>query len=378
MADTYTTNLYLDYLPSADERLKGRRGVVNTLYRSKCVGRACSGFGLQGFSKSGGPLFGRTTFNRAKPTLPQFSGSISPAEAREVSLCLYDSNTVSPVVLETMPVDASGNFACEGWYRQEPSGHYFFRIAGDINYSTKDFPVLQPVDNEYRKEYGQLPADTSTNLQVLYVSDTFTDAQGTDLDSHTPDVDDVGSGWVISGVGAIKCGSHAEQSRFVAYTVLGATQTAHIETNDADVLINLQIVVGDSTLQDDQHGVIVRFVDANNYLRVVIEDASTTRPTFSLISKVAGVDTVLWSHTFPTDVGPLTLDKYYQLNVLAVDERIIMDFYLGSDWPSTVMGYMRDFKADLQGVTDHLTATKHGLYIGNDGMYADELKIWSV
>lgn len=285
---------------------------------------------------------------------------------------MYGDTTPS-VTLETMRADINGDFQCKGWYRTEPNGEYFFRVHGDNNYSTKDFPVQPPVDNEYFHNYGSL-ADTATNLRTQYVEDNFNGVQGSGLNAHAPDLDSVGTGW--AGSNNVLIGAHADSadSNFVAYTLQVIPQINYIETNDADVVIDCFFVFGDAAMQSGEHGLIVRYVDANNYLRVVIDNADASRIRMSLISTVAGVDNTLQSWTAKTGSGPLVVDKYYRLTVCAYQSNIHYDFEIYAP----TLTWHRKAQWSIKGVTDHQTATKHGLYIGGAEMYADKFKIWSV
>lgn len=361
----------------------GERRPVHCMFRQKQRARSGSGFGLLGFQKSLAMPFAPIKYREHMrvPTIPQFSGKVSPAGVREVALCKYDSATVSPVVMETLAADVNGDFQCYGWHNVEASGKYFYRISGDNNYSTKDFPVLPPVANEYKHPYPNgTMADTALEPQQQYVEDSFTDTQGTSISVHTPILDDVGTGWAVTSAGDIVCGNHADgnPSRFVAYTVSGSTQTGVIDAGDADVVIMCHFVYGDTAIQPHQHGLILRYTDTNNYLRVVVENAETTNPRFSVISKVAGVDTVLHTIDFPEGTGPFVTDKYYEMRVVAYGATVAVDFYNYNWQGKGTSAYASCFRWHSKAVTDHQAATKHGLYIGGDQMYADEFQILSI
>lgn len=84
----------------------------------------------------------RVVIRRDKPSVPQFSGTLSPARVQRVSLQLKDGD-----ILETAVSDVGGYFEFTGWY---PTGSdYEFFVHGDDLYEAKIFSVSTPVEHRW-------------------------------------------------------------------------------------------------------------------------------------------------------------------------------------------------------------------------------------
>jgi len=92
------------------------------------------------------------------------------------------------------------------------------------------------------------------------VYDTFVDANGTALSSHTPDIDVVGGGWSYDAGSAFTINSNQ-------LDIGPAICRAIIDAGAADVKITGTL----TTTGDDNLQVLVRFQDSDNYIRCVFE-----------------------------------------------------------------------------------------------------------
>ena len=84
----------------------------------------------------------RVVPRRPKPSVPQFSGTVSPA--REVEVSLQRSRQMAT---ETVISDPSGYFEFRGWYY--PHSDYEFFVHGDDLYEAKVFALDTPVEHRF-------------------------------------------------------------------------------------------------------------------------------------------------------------------------------------------------------------------------------------
>ena len=77
------------------------------------------------------------------PTVPQFSGTVSPAGLYTVKLRKRGFEGA----LETATCDGSGVFSFRGWY--PPDADYEFLIEGNATHKAGVFPVSAPIENRY-------------------------------------------------------------------------------------------------------------------------------------------------------------------------------------------------------------------------------------
>jgi hypothetical protein len=77
-----------------------------------------------------------------KPSVPQFSGTLSPARVQLVSLQRRGQKP-----METVQSDVNGYFEFNGWYY--PHSDYEFLVHGDDLYKAAIFPLQAPVEHRW-------------------------------------------------------------------------------------------------------------------------------------------------------------------------------------------------------------------------------------
>lgn len=123
-----------------------------------------------------------------------------------------------------------------------------------------------------------------------YVEDTFTDANGTALESHTPDVDVVGGGWV-------KVNSSADIQSNQLNAAGGGTIVYTIDTGQSNYVLTITKVAGGNAAS-----VIFRYTDENNKWL-----ARRNGGTLELYRRTSGTWTLMDSTATTPSTGSYTL-----------------------------------------------------------------------
>lgn len=195
-------------------------------------------------------------------------------------------------------------------------------------------------------------ADVSTTV----VSDTFTEASDTALGSHTPDTDTPANGWVANDGGWEVKGS-TDRLETTASAPSGTYYIATIDADTADATITCRVNPNSAS---DNCGVILRYADANNYLRLRINHAYTPAG-ITLLSMVGGSENI-------EDFAELALNA-----TDSVDLNITMS---GGSINIIATRVGTGTTASVSYTDGDLTAnTKHGFYSSASGVWFDTLTI---
>lgn len=185
---------------------------------------------------------------------------------------------------------------------------------------------------------------------VLY-SDEF--GATANLGGRVPDTRYYAETWVSA---SLQTGQQGGLGDFVVFHLTGSPQTGHLECNSADVLMYWSISCDSG--QSAQVGAMLRYVDASNYLLAVIRDTNTANPVMEIVKVIAGTPTVVQSNTL-TGIGPISIDVRYECSLSCI----------GNDISWTITISATDYTVSTTGLTDHNTATKHGVYVGAQQIY---------
>jgi hypothetical protein len=217
-----------------------------------------------GLTTTGGPItdgrlaalhdYARRSF--AFRRIPGPVGIDAQAGNQDVTLSWDQSLTPSPVDV----------------YRSETPGGPFDLIAAGVGNGGSYTDASQALENGVTYHYlvkagwsggaKSEGATISATPVTRLVHDTFDDPDGTLLSEHTPNIDSVGGGWTTNAERyQIEGGSAVESANAQSHA-----QTV-IDTGETDQLITA--VATDST-DYDKVKLYLRYVDANNWVRVVI------------------------------------------------------------------------------------------------------------
>ena len=141
---------------------------------------------------------------------------------------------------------------------------------------------LKQSDRKPRNTLSPVSYLKSRNPQTAVFYDTFTDANGTSLLVHTPDIDTVGAGWLRVGaqVWTINGNKVGHVQSF------GNAGEAYANCGVADGAITCDVTVSTSG-GVDLAGVAFRLTDTNNLWKVVVARATGA---FVIFERNAGVD----------------------------------------------------------------------------------------
>lgn len=187
--------------------------------------------------------------------------------------------------------------------------------------------------------------------RLALVLDSFTDTNGTLLPAHTPDFDLSGGGWLTIGtLNSLQINGNLARA---ASSTNGELQGNVIETSASDVEVDVSMTLVNASVTYPT-AIILRYTDDANYLRVNIIPSSNT---VYLQEFVAGNLNTIKPTPYLTGTGfpglPLATSNGMSLTVRVRAE--------GSD----VTIQVGDRKLTYKDVTNHQTATKHGIFGGN-------------
>lgn len=184
---------------------------------------------------------------------------------------------------------------------------------------------------------------------LILVRDTFTDADTTELQNHTPDLDRVGGGWTAGSTMQII------GNRLTPTTT--TWRTVQIDTGKANVEHTCTFCIGGHDKQP--HGPLLRYASAGNYWVVEIQKSGSE---LQIQEWSSGSPTVRAT----TVVSPnLVINGVYALVVTAAGTTITATLDGGN-------------QVSYASATAHLTATIHGFYFYHVDEYADDLAITEV
>jgi len=196
--------------------------------------------------------------------------------------------------------------------------------------------------NRLSSELGRLGVRRGVAGPTVLFYDTFTGANNTPLASRAPDVDVVGGGWITDAIYQI-------QSNTAARVSGAGAAIAYFESGVSDGLITLLLKTTNSSTQS---GLVVRYVDANNYWWLTVNNAGSMR-----INEVSG-------------------------GILTQRAALVRTLLASTFYPASIELTVNNIAYTLQGQTisyassAHATATKHGLLLVTAGG-ADDYQVES-
>ena len=161
---------------------------------------------------------------------------------------------------------------------------------------------------------------------ALYIEDSFTGANGTNLNGWTPDIANTpGNTWVAALQSWSIISNRARGTNFQPSLLV-------IETGVADGVITMPAARGSF-----ENGIAFRWVDNNNHWRAIISSVSG----FALVEVTSGTETTR-TFTSPADI-----------TTVATITVTLSGNSISADYKSTNLSYIS---------SQHSSATKHGVY----------------
>jgi len=223
----------------------------------------------------------------------------------------------------------------------------------------KDSGDGTPVDGTQRTKRVTFYAD---RLEGDYlVSDNFVGTNGTVLTSHTPEVDDVGTGWVHHAGGFDIQGNDLEAT--------ATDSRAVIDSGTADVAITALVSYGSisvSPITTSNLGLIGRAQDSSNYWLFLVDSAATTSPVIKLMLYTAGTPTIKAQKTL-TGLGPLDNTALQAIRLEFSGNSITGSVTAGYDWA------LHEISCTSSSLN---TATLHGIYAARDNITDNFASFW--
>jgi hypothetical protein len=180
-------------------------------------------------------------------------------------------------------------------------------------------------------------------LMAVVNADTFTDTNGVDLDTHTPDT---GGGWTDTGV----CEYEVQSNRAVQ-TAASAVCMCSVDSSDASVAVVVDLVV--PNVNDYSFGLAIRLSDAGNAWWVNVARSSGGTPIMELTEWNASANTLRDSDTLGAISGT-TIE------------------FAATATGNTITGYINGTSySTYASATHNNTATRHGLFMYSDGTYSN-------
>jgi hypothetical protein len=191
-------------------------------------------------------------------------------------------------------------------------------------------------------------------VQTVYVYDSFTGADSTQLTAHAPDIDVVGGGWVNAiltttpGANASILSNKASITADNAGTIINAGQA------NVEIEATWTLAVG----VDNRSSIALRYVDASNW---IIFNVREPNGDLLLNKRVAGSTSTVASAAFSWTEG-----QTYTLKITANGTAVVC--------------YVDDVEVLSGTIAELTTATKHGIFrnAGNSNSLFDDFYIRSL